>query len=158
MRLLFVCTGNTCRSPFAEGVARAARPDLDVASAGVNAFEGQPCPEDAISVAADLGVDLSAHRSRQLNDAAVACADVIVAMSPEHARAVDVRGGGGKVRFLAPEIRDPYGLGPDEYRVRYTELEHAVMALLATLENPSSPPRVGREVHPPPAASVSGEA
>jgi protein-tyrosine-phosphatase len=140
VKILFVCSGNTCRSPFAEGVARRERPDLDVASAGANAFEGQSCPEDAIAVAADLGVDLGAHRSRQLDDAAVAGADLIVAMSPEHGRAVGLRGGGEKVRVLAPEIRDPFGLGPDEYRLRYTELERAVVSLLATLDGPGAQP------------------
>src|SRR5690606_14203652 len=67
--LLFVCTGNTCRSPLAEAVARreiARRGwhNVAVRSAGVAAEPGSPATEEAVIAAAELGLDLSQHRSR----------------------------------------------------------------------------------------------
>jgi protein-tyrosine-phosphatase len=70
VKVLFVCAGNICRSPFAEGLARrlAAERGLDVefASAGEIAFDGDRCPADAVAVAKEYGVDLSSHRARRL--------------------------------------------------------------------------------------------
>ena len=158
MRILFVCSGNTCRSPFAEGVARAARPDLDVASAGTTAVDGASCPPEAVAAASFLGVDLERHRACRLDPESVAAAQVVVAMDRHHADAAIALGGAGKTRPLADvPILDPYGGDEAEYRVRYTEIQAAVTALLAELPTPHSPPWAGKEVHPPPAVSVPGK-
>ena len=75
-RLLFQCTGNSCRSQMAEGWARHLRGDvLDVASAGIEAHGLNP---RAVAVMAEVGVDISAHRSRTLEDLSGKPFDVIV--------------------------------------------------------------------------------
>ena len=77
MSVLFVCTGNTCRSPFAEAVA-GREGHVDVESAGLGAYAGDRPPEDAIVVASELGYDLSdpLWTARVLRDAPEAVAEV----------------------------------------------------------------------------------
>lgn len=65
-RVLFVCTGNTCRSALAEGFWRVVVPDGAVASAGTSAWPGAPAAAEAVMAAAMRGADLSQHRARPL--------------------------------------------------------------------------------------------
>lgn len=85
MRVLFVCTGNTCRSPMAAGffaaAARRRRLDVAVSSAGVGAWEGAPATAEAVIAAAEYGVDLKAHRARRLTPALVEEADLVLTMT-----------------------------------------------------------------------------
>ena len=85
--VLFVCTGNTCRSPLAEALARRDIEerglDISVSSAGTMAVEGSPASRGSLAAAARRGVDLSPHRSRP-TDERVLGVDLIVAMTPGH--------------------------------------------------------------------------
>jgi protein-tyrosine-phosphatase len=114
VKVLFVCAGNICRSPFAEALARrlAAERGLDVefASAGEIAFDGDRCPGDAVAAAREHGVDLSAHRAQRL--------------TAERRSAVD------KVVPLF-DVPDPLGRGPAAYRLTYRRLQQKVEELLA---------------------------
>lgn len=87
VRLLFVCTANRVRSPFAEAMARtiieSRQLPVQVASAGTEATSA-PAVVNMIEVAAKFGVDLSGHRSRQLDVALTSSADLIVTMTGEH--------------------------------------------------------------------------
>ena len=124
MRVLFVCTGNICRSPFAEVVARSK--GLDVESAGVAAYEGAEPTEDAIAVARELGYDLSSHQARPLTEQMLERADVVVGMTAEHVRAL-----GGRARLLGEaDLDDPIGLGRDTYRRVYAQIEADVRKLV----------------------------
>ena len=111
MKVLFVCAGNICRSPFAEGLARrlAAERGLDVefASAGEIALDGDRCPPDAVAVAKEYGVDLSSHRARRLTTDK---ADKVVPLF---------------------DVPDPLGRGPAAYRQTYEQLREKVEGLLA---------------------------
>jgi protein-tyrosine phosphatase len=91
MKILIVCTGNTCRSPMAEGVLRDAFNKLgydenkvQVVSAGITAQNGLPANEKAVKVLKDQGIDISEHESRQLSIALVRESDLILAMTRNH--------------------------------------------------------------------------
>ena len=89
--ILFVCTGNVCRSPMAEGLFRqmlANRPDIRVRSAGVSTVPGQPPSQHAVEVLADLRVDISKLRSLPLSDELVRGASCIIAMTRSHMESI----------------------------------------------------------------------
>jgi protein-tyrosine-phosphatase len=135
VRLLFVCTGNTCRSPFAAAVAAREAEllgrDLEVESAGLSAWDGEPATDEAREAARVRGIDLGAHRTRPLTPELVARADVVVAMAREHVSSIEHHGGSGKTRLLgAAGVEDPLGGGPEAYARAYERIEADVRALV----------------------------
>lgn len=102
IRVLVICTGNTCRSPMAEVALRALLPPdlaatVEVESAGTGAGEGAPATPLAIATAAGHGLHLEAHRARALTPRLIREADFVLAMEPRHAE---------WARSLAPDARD----------------------------------------------------
>jgi protein-tyrosine phosphatase len=93
--ILFVCTGNICRSPMAEAFLKhilareGLATDYVVRSAGVWAMDGRPASSYAIQVMARRGMDISGHRAHGLTRADVEEADLILAMASEHAEAIE---------------------------------------------------------------------
>lgn len=82
LKLLFICTGNTCRSPMAEGLARKIFGDaVHVSSAGMEAWEGAEASPYAHQVLKEQSVDLSQHRSRKIRADLLADADWIIPMT-----------------------------------------------------------------------------
>lgn len=75
MKVLFLCTGNSCRSQMAEGWARALRPDLEAFSAGVETHGLNP---RAVQVMAEAGVDISGHRSQHIDEFVDVDLDLVV--------------------------------------------------------------------------------
>lgn len=143
MRLLFVCTGNTCRSPLAEGIARRlirerALPDLEVSSAGTSAWPGAPASDGSLLVAMEHGIDLSEHRARQLSPEIVAASDIILAMGPHHLERAEALGGAGRSHLLTAYVNpgdpravsDPFGGDLEIYRATFDELEREIRAAL----------------------------
>src|SRR5258705_3850565 len=98
--VLFVCTGNTCRSPLAAIALRAELGDdaayVEVSSAGTAATPGQPASEGSRRVAAADGFDLSAHRARPLTAELVRAAGFVFGMSEAHRAAVEPLAGPGR--------------------------------------------------------------
>src|SRR5512139_2985246 len=92
-QVLLVCTGNTCRSPMAEGVLRSILPaeiaaHVRVVSAGTGAQAGAPATALAISTAASQGIDIREHRSQPLTAEMVRASDLVLGMEPEHVQRV----------------------------------------------------------------------
>ena len=89
--ILFVCTGNICRSPMAEGLFRHAVKgwaDFKVGSAGIGAINGLPPSTHATRAMREIGIDISHQRSRMITAEMVAQADYIFGMTHSHVDAV----------------------------------------------------------------------
>lgn len=139
--LIFVCTGNTCRSPMAEGLFRALdgenRTGLHASSAGLFVHEGLPASEYAVQAAGELGADLSGHRTRQLTPELVRQAQYLVCMTAAHYdRLVQAMPWAqDKVFTLAPDdVADPFGGTLETYRACAAQLADDVRTLIGNLE------------------------
>jgi protein-tyrosine-phosphatase len=129
LNVLFVCTGNTCRSPLAVVALRAElgedADDVGISSAGTGASVGLPASDGSLQVAAADGFDLSGHRSRPVTREMVHEADLVFVMSPSQRAAVEALGAeAGRVHVLSewPEpgepdlpVFDPFGASREAY-------------------------------------------
>lgn len=153
-KIVFVCTGNTCRSPMAEGLFKhrladrlgcpvSELPDRGfvVTSAGIAAGPGDAATRESADALREFGVDLSAHRSRYASADLIARADDVIVMTRSHLLTVASKFPvlGGALRLLCGadgDLDDPIGGGPDVYRACAATVRHHVDRLITELGLP----------------------
>jgi len=117
-RLVFVCKGNICRSPFAEMVAKAK--GIDSMSCGTDAGSDIPADKNAVAAGLRRGVDLREHLSRHVTSLVINKGDLFVVMEPEQGELIKARHGrqiactllGLWLKPPLPYLHDPYGKSP----------------------------------------------
>src|SRR5439155_19623374 len=152
--VVFLCTGNTCRSPMAEALGKkllaerlGCTPEelpergYQILSAGLSATAGDEAAAEAVEAARELGADLSGHCSRRLTHDLLAQTDYLVAMTRAHLRAVMpyCSGDGPCPRLLSADgrdIADPIGGDREVYRACAQQIARCLEELLPALDRP----------------------
>src|SRR5277367_2273683 len=147
--MLFICTGNVCRSPMAEALFRRAvsgRGEFSALSAGLGAVDGQPPTPHSVRAMGELGVDISAQRSRMLTTELVRSADLILGMTHSHVDTIALLyPAAAEKTFLLREfdetletyekdIGDPIGSAYEIYVECRDQIEQGIAALLKFME------------------------
>ena len=115
MNILFICTGNTCRSPMAEAFAKSL--GLKASSCGTHADQGLPASKHAKDVLlGEYELDISNHSSRPISEALLQEATVIIAMNKDHEEYISQNFPNHMARVHALEVADPYGCDYDTYK------------------------------------------
>jgi protein-tyrosine phosphatase len=141
--IVFVCTGNTCRSPLAAALCKKLlaerlgctpkdlpRHGFVVESAGLAASEGREATPEAVAVAGQLGADLSGHLSQPVSAAMLTHADFVVTMTYTHLRLLAGMGGAVLPRLLSTadeDIDDPIGGSPEIYESCARQIEREML-------------------------------
>jgi protein-tyrosine-phosphatase len=145
MNVIFVCTGNTCRSPMAEYIlkhklGRAGRHDIHVSSMGTHTFNGKGPSFNAIEACREHHIDITEHKSHQLIPKDLTDADIVFALEPSHIHYILDAAPTAQVELLAqwPDnddaiVHDPCGGSLNEYRRTFKIIDKHITRILPYL-------------------------
>ena len=139
MRILFVCTGNTCRSPMAEGILKSIgnknNMDLEIKSVGISVYDGEKASKNSIEAMKKIGIDISEHEATQLRRDLVEEADLILTMSTSHKKFILSNYPSSRDKLFTlteyvygveKDIEDPFGRSLSVYERTRDEIYQAV--------------------------------
>ena len=148
MNILFICTGNTCRSPMAEGylrdlIQKSERSDVAVLSAGLGAFPDQNASAHSVDILKDQGIDISSHSSRMMEKAFLEASDWVLTMTEGHKKLIlaNFPEFEDKVKTLSEfaempgEIGDPFGGDRKEYEKAAEDIQKRVEEVWKKLQS-----------------------
>ncbi|HLO03902.1 MAG TPA: low molecular weight protein arginine phosphatase [Symbiobacteriaceae bacterium] len=149
MRVLLVCSGNTCRSPMAgallQGLWRGDE-QLEVLTAGTSTVHGLPATTHAVTAMQERGLDLGAHRSQPVTPALLKSVDLVLTMTVSHREALRAQfpAMANKIHTLAEyagsarDVSDPFGGPLDEYRRTAQSLAELLSAAISRMQRKES--------------------
>lgn len=149
MRVLLVCSGNTCRSPMAGALLQHlwnGDEALEVLTAGTATVQGLPATSHAVTTMQEHGLDLTGHRSQPVTPSLLKSVDLVLAMTAGHREALRAQfpAHAQKVYTLAEyagsasDVRDPYGGPLDEYRRTAQSLAELLSAAVTRMQRKES--------------------
>lgn len=128
-RILFVCAGNTCRSPLAAALANGRLQGVTAESAGT--YPGFAVAENSVSLASELaGVDISEHQPRDVRELELSSFDVVIALDESIAAELEAVPLPPSCRLVRWDVRDPYGETMDGYRLCAEQIAAALDELV----------------------------
>lgn len=131
--ILFICIGNICRSPMAEGLFKQAMPEKAVCSAGLHAMIGEPADPLSVQLMQERGIDISEHRARSLASWMVYEADLILTMDQYQKRFIEFKFPKAKGKIMRLGEHGNYDV-PDPYQQNMAAFRHSSELIVRGVE------------------------